>query len=71
MDDTSALRRTVRRCTAVLLVGLAFVGGQAGGSSAVIPAGVLALGAALYLVVSLVYDPGPGEPAADGAAAGD
>ena len=57
MDDIGHLRRTIRRCTAVLVgsLGLATWAISDIGSAPV--GAVLALPAALYLVVSLVYVP--------------
>ncbi|MFB6152227.1 MAG: hypothetical protein ABEJ40_10510, partial [Haloarculaceae archaeon] len=51
MDDAPALRRTIRRCTAVLVAAVALHMGAVAGYGNNWPA-VLFVGAALYLLVS-------------------
>jgi hypothetical protein len=58
MDDVARLRRTVRRCTALLLAGIGLatwtIGDFGDGAS---NGFLLALPALLYLAGSLVYEP--------------
>ena len=58
MDDVALLRRTLRRCTAVLLAGIGVatwvIGDFGGGASYGF---VVALPALLYLAGSLIYEP--------------
>jgi len=57
MDDVALLRRTVRRCTAVLVAALGVAIWAIAGIDTARFGFVLALGALLYLVGSLVFVP--------------
>jgi len=54
MDDVAALQRTVRRCTALLLIALAIVIGTIDDGQFWVAA-VVAVGSLLYLLASFVF----------------
>ncbi|QIO20841.1 hypothetical protein [Haloarcula sp. JP-L23] len=65
MDDVALLRRTVRRCTAVVVTALGLVLAALAGSTAS-PVGVaISFGALLYLAGSLVFVPESGRASDD------
>ncbi|WP_276273112.1 hypothetical protein [Haloarcula litorea] len=57
MDDAARLRRTVRRCTALVLFGLALVTGSLDNRTTAAVAVAVGFGAVLYLVASFVFVP--------------
>ena len=57
MDDVARLRRTVRRCTAVIVTALGLVITALAGSTMSPVGGVLSLGALGYLAASFVFVP--------------
>ncbi|ACV47361.1 MULTISPECIES: hypothetical protein [Halomicrobium] len=69
MEDVAALQRTVRRCTAVVVVAVGLLVGAVSPGNVPVAA-LLVVGSLLYLAVSAVYvSPDAAEPdatAADG-----
>ncbi|MFC7076657.1 hypothetical protein [Haloarcula halophila] len=57
MDDTESLRRTVRRCTAVLVAAIGAGTGAPAGPPGTLVAAVLTGAAVLYLLGSVVFGP--------------
>ncbi|MFB6251322.1 MAG: hypothetical protein ABEI27_06500 [Halobellus sp.] len=56
MSSPSALQRTVRRCTAVVVIAIGVAAGSVGSSRPLGPL-VLSTVAAIFLLASLVYTP--------------
>jgi len=63
MDDTALLRRTLRRCTAVLVIALALVTASLDNRTTAVLAVAVAFGALLYLAGSFVFVPEDGDAA--------
>ncbi|MFC7026625.1 hypothetical protein ACFQJ5_01830 [Halomicroarcula sp. GCM10025324] len=57
MDDVARLRRTVRRCTAVVVTALGLVLAALAGSTMSPVGAALSVGALLYLAASFVFVP--------------